>query len=736
MNSFPRGVLVLGAGAVVRSCFLPALKALNLIGRTTIVDPAIAVAEIERTNPGVKAYRSDFRSFLTGPAAQGQYDIAIVALPNSLHEPAVEGALALGLHVLCEKPLALSSEACLRLDHCASSAGRVLAVNMPRRLFPSIEVARTALQQRLIGDLLSLEIEHGGPYAWPAASLAPFEKKNGGVTADMGVHYLDLAEWLAGSLEPVAYSDDSRGGVEADSQYSLRTSDGLPVRLELSRIRQLRNTIELKGSCGCLALQVDNVESCTFTPENGTRSITLSAPDRRISRFEDCFTRQLEEFLRSVSTCSAPQVGASQAARTVALTEWAYRRRHAARIPKPQAGTASSAFRAAPVLVTGATGFIGSHLVERLADLSAEIVALVRSPQTCAQIGRFPVQLQVTNLLDNDQVRSCVRGSRHVFHLAYGRDGNKPSAITTQGTRNVVEAAIAEGCESVVILSSMYVFGRPDGTVTESYPYRPTGGEYGKSKAEMERWCLARARTSGRTRIVVLCPSCVYGPNGKTYSEMPASMARQGVFCWIDQGIGTANITFVENLVDAILLAASNPSAHGERFIINDGWTSWRDFLGPFVAPWQDSVESFTADQLKALNRHAQQHASFLDVCRAILRNPEVMAEARRTAPANFLRAFAGRYAPSLAGYLRRNFAATASNGTPSRPSKLPPPAWLADLFAPSTTRFSAEKARQVLGWTPRVDLAAGQARTVEWLRHMNVHPQTEPAAVYEPTSV
>src|SRR5262249_39179921 len=154
-------------------------------------------------------------------------------------------------------------------------------------------------------------------------------------------------------------------------------------------------------------------------------------------------------------------------------------------------------------------------------------------------------------------VRSLMSDTRFVFHLAYGRDGSQAEQVTVQGTRNVVEAAIDAGCETVVVLSTVYVFGRPSAHVDETWPYKPTARVYGTSKAAMERWCLRRAGTSQKTRIVILNPSCVYGPRGQTYTQLPVQLAHQGAFCWIEAGSGSANYTFVGNLVDAMLLAAT-----------------------------------------------------------------------------------------------------------------------------------------------------------------------------------
>jgi nucleoside-diphosphate-sugar epimerase/predicted dehydrogenase len=682
-------LIVLGGGAVVEHCFLPALDALGLTGRTMVVDSRPVSDALKRRYPDVDFRRQDYRNTdLSGGRA------VFVALPNRLHEDAVNLTLDRGLDVLCEKPLTLSSASCRRLAERARAAGHVLAVNMIRRQYPSVQIARRVIDAGLIGDIRSIAIEHGSAEGWPVQTLASFCNENGGVLADMGVHYLDLAEFFLGSLAPKAYRDDWRGGVEADAAFELESTTGAQVRIALSRLRPLCNRVCITGTRGRIEFGVDEFDQCHVTLGDGH---TIEVKDERpCTTFESCFARQFDDLLGG----SGSFVDGDSAARTVELIEWAYAKR------KPV--MPASRCERASVLVTGATGFIGSHLVEGLANRGFNrITAAVRTPHHCAYIGRLPIDLQSVDLLDPEQVRAAVRGQRYVFHLAYGRDGDQRRQTTVDGTRLVVEAAIAEGCEAVVALSTMYVFGQPGGVVDETFPYRPIGGEYGRSKAEMERRCLDRARTSARTRIVILNPSCVYGPRGKTYSELPVNLVRSESFCWIENGRGLANYTYVTNLVDAMVRAAEVPAAHGERFIINDGAVTWRDFLDPLVAPWADSIPSYTRDELIRLEK-ADQRRAFADAVRSLSRSPHLRDAARATSAGRFAASVVRRYAPSLAAQSpsRR----IASNAPPEDPT---PAVWLADLFSPATTRFSSEKARRVLGWTPAVDLAEGQHRTM-----------------------
>jgi nucleoside-diphosphate-sugar epimerase/predicted dehydrogenase len=710
--------VVLGGGAVVRECFLPALEALQLLADTTVVDANRSVAGLGEQYPEARFLCADFRESVAG-LVPGETGCTIIALPNRFHEQAVELMLERGWHVLCEKPLTLAAAACHRLAELAEARRRVLAVNMIRRLYPSVALARFALERGLIGRIQSLDIQHGSAYSWPAQTLEPFQKENGGLLADMGVHYLDLAESLVGELTPEQYRDDASGGVEADLQFTLTARDAPRVHIALSRVRKLGNRVALVGTCGRLEIPVEDLERCVLVNNDGDRiewraARPFSAGDFTPS-FAACFAQQIHDFRNTVAMGGKPAVDGYTAARTAAHIEWAYSQTR--RAPHVCVRRADERLRPAPVLITGATGFIGSHLVEILAASGFEdITALVRSPQNCATIARFPIGLRVADLLDPQQVREVVKGQRHVFHLAYGRDGGRTRDATVEGTRNVVNAAIAEGCESVVVTSTMYVFGNPPGTVDESAPYRPTGGEYGVTKAEMERWCLARAAESRKTRIAVLNPSCVYGPRGKTYSELPARLARQQAFCWIEEGRGAANYTYVTNVVDAMLEAALRPEAHGQRFIINDGVTTWRAFLEPVLAPWLEGIQSYTKAELLGLGR--QSRKGLREILAAIARASEVRTAIRETAVGGLAVAAVRRYRPSLipAPAAAPPILRTSKEGGTSAPAL-----WLADLFGPGTSRFSAGKASRLLGWMPRVDLVEGQRRTIEYLQYMNL---------------
>ncbi|MDZ7960399.1 MAG: NAD-dependent epimerase/dehydratase family protein [Aulosira sp. DedQUE10] len=733
MSFFPKTprLLIIGGGAVVAEYYLPALYVLGYAEQALIIDAsASTLAILKQKYPQIQVQQVDFRSFLENTASN-LFDAVVVALPNWLHEEACLKALERGWHILCEKPLTLNKLSCLKLAEQAEQYQRILTVGMVRRLLPSVGALRQALHQGLIGKLNSVDIEDGGIYAWLSDSGAFFRKENGGVLADIGIHYLDMIESLLGKLTPLKYQDDYQGGVEANLEFYLETNSKIPVRLALSRTRKLQNQTIFKGELGELIIEKNIFDRCFWRSPDSQLTAELQAVQPFSSSnwslsFESCFAEQFLRFAIMIDRQSSPDVSATEAASTIGLIEWAYSYRTQLKsyaLPT-ELESKRPKLPVAPAIVTGGTGFIGINLVERLYELGFnQITVPVRNYRTCAEVARFPVQLPLIDLLNYEQVKTAIAGKHYVFHLAYGRDGNQTAQVTVQGTKNVVEAAIEVGAECVVVLSTMYVFGHPDtkDQVDETWPYASTGGEYGKTKAQMEQWCLERAKSSPKTRIVVLNPSCVYGPGGKTYSQMPLQMAQHGGFCWIEEGKGIANYVFVNNLIDAILLAVQSPKAHGERFLITDGVATWREFITPLLGN-EAKLPSYTKEQLLLLNNNIP-HTKLVDVLKAIAKEPNVMDKLRQTYLFKGIKNITQSLNPKLIDQARKIkqppkqsvIIQSATN------KKNIFPIWLADLFGTTSTIFSSAKAHQILGWQPLISLEQGQKLTKDWLRFINL---------------
>lgn len=236
------------------------------------------------------------------------------------------------------------------------------------------------------------------------------------------------------------------------------------------------------------------------------------------------------------------------------------------------------------VLVTGATGFIGGHLARRLvSEKRAAVRALVRNPSKAAELAKLGVEIWQADVGDFASIERAVQGCQVVIHAA-AQVSSVPERETfvrsnISGTENLLRAAARAGVSRFVHLSSIAVFGLPvSGEVTDQSPRGPCGDPYCDTKFEAEELVWRTCR-EGRLPATILRPSGVYGPGSTHWSIVPLKRIKKGRMFLVSGGQGLLNFVYIDNLVDAIFLAAEDDRARGEAFIVNDGAATWRDFF-------------------------------------------------------------------------------------------------------------------------------------------------------------
>jgi len=234
------------------------------------------------------------------------------------------------------------------------------------------------------------------------------------------------------------------------------------------------------------------------------------------------------------------------------------------------------------ILLTGATGFIGSHIARRLAgEKGVKVRALVRAPERARDLTGLGITIAQGDLADPGSLERALPGCTMVIHAAAQVSSVPDRAVferaNVEGTRNLLRAATKAAVSRFVHLSSIAVFGlAPAGEITDDSPRGRCGDPYCDTKFEAEEE-VRRAQREGLP-ATILRPSAVYGPGSAHWSVIPLKRIKKGKMFLFDKGRGLLNYVYIANLVDAVLLAAEDDRALGEAFIVNDGAVPWRDY--------------------------------------------------------------------------------------------------------------------------------------------------------------
>lgn len=239
------------------------------------------------------------------------------------------------------------------------------------------------------------------------------------------------------------------------------------------------------------------------------------------------------------------------------------------------------------VLVTGGTGFVGSHLVERLLKNGYSVTCLVRDLRQLRWLEGMDVQLIRGDCTHPESLAAAVQDVSYVFHCAgctkalHARDYY---TVNQLGTRNVLEACLRSnpGIRKFILVSSQAAAGpNPDGhMVSESATAHPLS-DYGRSKLGAED----EARScKERVPVVILRPASVYGPRDADIYQLFRWAAR-GLIFELTGGARYFNLCYVDDLTAALLLSAESATESGSVYSVAENRVySWMEFRALLLA--------------------------------------------------------------------------------------------------------------------------------------------------------
>lgn len=235
------------------------------------------------------------------------------------------------------------------------------------------------------------------------------------------------------------------------------------------------------------------------------------------------------------------------------------------------------------VLVTGANGFTGSHLVKALQQRGDVVVGLVRQSSNLDRLLGCNLQLVYGDISDREALKTAMTGVDWVFHTAaYVElglvDAAKMERVNVAGTRAVMEVAQAAGVSKVVYCSTIGVFGDTQGQVVdETFQRTQTdfSSAYDRTKYEAQQ-IVDRFAAQGLP-VVSILPSGIFGADDPHFGPVLQQFFKGGLKVWAG-GDRITGIVHVDDLVAAMILAAEKAQP-GEHYIISAGDLTTREMF-------------------------------------------------------------------------------------------------------------------------------------------------------------
>jgi predicted dehydrogenase/nucleoside-diphosphate-sugar epimerase len=648
-------------------------------------------------------------------------DAAIVAPPNDLHASFTLKLLNAGLHVLCENPLATKLCDAREMLATAAAAGRVLQCGFMRRFFGSTGLVSEVLRRKIAGPARRFEIRESlGNWPLSRAHFDP-EAAGGGVLIDLGPDVFNLLSSWFGPVEICDYRDDYAGRMEATAWLKVRCrskDSDIQGDVFLTRAYTIQSYARIYCDNGSIEISERDPNQITISLGHGAQQFVTTAK----AAAQNPLVIQLKCFVDAIRGKDPSLESVKAAVADIALIESCYENRST---NSGACATGSTTVRveqeAQPyrrILLTGATGMIGSRLVEMWAarGLLGKLRCMVRSYNNAARLMRFPVDVVEADLIDAESVKRAAVDCEAIVHLGVGEGAERE-------TMALLKAARQSGIRRFIHMSSAAVYGlqipRKIEEAQEQSELVHTGQAYPDAKAAAEK-AVARECKRG-LEGVILRPSIVYGPYMQWSGGLMTLLA-EGRICIVEHG-GWCNLIYIDDLIEAVGCALSIQKGFGIPMFITDGNPiTWRAYIEAHAALINVKPALRAREQVirSPSGVRGWLRASIQPVW-PILRSPEFRAFIHESpaVKATVLRAY-------LALSNKSMFRRYATRG-PRQAASIDEHSGEFDRdwtnMQLSEARLSPALAEAVLGFRARVDFAEGMRRIIPWFQHYGLTP-------------
>lgn len=319
------------------------------------------------------------------------------------------------------------------------------------------------------------------------------------------------------------------------------------------------------------------------------------------------------------------------------------------------------------ILITGATGFTGSHLAKKLISEGHKVRVLVRPKSKFSSLEKLGCEIALGDLRNKKSVSEAVKGVQIIFNIAaIFRTWGLPDSVYyethVEGTRNLLDAGLENNIKRFIHCSTIGVHGDvKNPPANEDSPFNP-GDTYQKTKLEAEQLALKYFKEKNAP-VVIIRPAGIYGPGDKRFLKLFKPIARKKFFM-VGNGRTLWHPVYIDDLIDAFILAMEKPKIEGQVFIIG----------GPEYLSLNELVKYIA----NAVNTPA----------------PKIHIPAKPI---------------QVAGSICEAIC---------KPFKINPPLFRSRVdFFTKTRAFNISRAKQLLGYSPKYDIMTGTKLTAKWYK-------------------
>ncbi len=565
---------------------------------------------IDRSYPDIASLVEDARP-----------DVIHIVTPPFTHFDLASQAIEAGCHVLVEKPMCLSLDEGERLFSLAERKGVELC-SMHNHFFdPCMLKAREIVRSGRLGRVINVESHYGlntridAFMRYPRPDVLPWlYGLPGGVFHDFMPHPLYVMLPFLGDVEDVQVVEKSMGelpqGISDELRILVKGRDALGVLTFSFASKPHHHFVRIYGTKMMVHVNFDTmttvvhpVSSLPKAAQKATYNLSESwqlgtATLKNVWEFGTGKLRPyqgmknlIHRFYDAVKSGGEVPVSKHEALNVLAVMDriWPQVKNTGLRFENIVHQEKREGQR---VLVTGASGFLGTRLVEMLCERGYPVRALVRKLSNIKRLKMLPVEIMYGDVGSIESLRPVFEGVDFVVHAAADTEGREEEGetVTVQGTRNVIDLCRQNGVKRLVYISSCSVYGVADYAenqiVTEESSLErlpEQRGFYSLAKLRAEN-LVSEAMKQGDVPIVCLRPGTIFGPGGEIFTPMMGFSLGTRLFAVIGPGDFVLPLVYIDNLCDAIITAIQSDRGDNEVFnVVDSGRLTKKDYMDMLV---------------------------------------------------------------------------------------------------------------------------------------------------------